>query len=574
MTSRTHSPLVVLAALSLCVPGPAAGQAPSATPVPAPTAGLPADDARQQEILRKFEEIEKRTKGEAPPSTGAPEIVVDQKTGQRLQKVRKEAPFYDALGRLFNAVIPDREGIPIVKQDADYYYIAAPPEPPAPAPTPEASPTPDPGLKPIVAIPTEELEAVAPAASARKLRLQELSEGLPVSGFWRENFDLVDVDGDRRLEIVTTPPRLSGKTLQVFKLSGRTWQNPTPTFEDAEGIGMEYGGVVGADMNGDRRPDLVFVQHGRGPVIAFNEGKLRFRLAAPGFVAGMSARSLGVGDLDGDGKPDVVALSDEPESVKVRQDRQGGDLAATLPRPDGSVRGFDARAFFGAGDRWVERNDGLQAVCFGFTMALVTSPVDRGAPFYASSCRYQNGLAVVVEYDREAKSFRKAPLDFAEKWSFHSGTAAGVYRGNPAAFMTYVKAVPSGGMSDPSGYGVSAYYREDGTWKRKRVLKSVGVRVESQGIAAGDLDGDGLDDVVFADDVAHRLRVFFQRPDGEFEELAEERQPAYSNHSTCVRVGDVDGDGRKDIVLMYQYATGDPTRAGGLKFFKNNGLEK
>lgn len=589
MTALTQNSLrtfvlatLATAGLVLGQPGAASPGRPASTPTPtpdigpAPTVPIPKDDPKQQDVLRKFEEIEKRTKSEAAPSGGAPDVVVDPKTGQRLQRIRKEPPFYEALGRLFNALIPDREGVAIVRQDGTFYYIAAPAELAPPAEGPQETPTPDPALKPIVSVAAEELEAVAPPVSARKLRLKESSDGLPVSGYWRENFDLVDLDGDRRLEIVSTPPRLSGKPLQVFKLGAKTgaWSSAPARFEDPEGIGVEYGGVVGADMNADGRPDLVFVQHGRGPTIAFNQGKLRFRLAAPGFVKLMTARSLGVGDLDGDGKPDVVALSDEPESVKVRADRQGGDLAAGLPRGDGSVRGFDARAFFGAGDRWEERNDGLGAVCFGFTMALVSAPADGGAPFYASSCRYQNGLAVVVEYDRAAKAFRKAPLDFAEQWAFHSGTAAGLYRGHPAAFMTYVKAGPTGATPDPSGYGVSIYYRESGTWKRKRLLKTLGVRVESQGIAVGDLDGDGLDDVAFADDLVHRIRVFFQRKDGEFEELAENRQPTYSNHSTCVRIGDVDRDGRSDIVLMYQYATGDATRAGGLKFFRNNGLEK
>jgi hypothetical protein len=71
------------------------------------------------------------------------------------------------------------------------------------------------------------------------------------------------------------------------------------------------------------------------------------------------------------------------------------------------------------------------------------------------------------------------------------------------------------------------------------------------------------------DDGKGKLRVFFQRADGRFEELAAALEPAYVNHSTAIRIGDIDGDGRNDIVLMYQPLTTDATRTGGLRVFFN-----
>ena len=40
------------------------------------------------------------------------------------------------------------------------------------------------------------------------------------------------------------------------------------------------------------------------------------------------------------------------------------------------------------------------------------------------------------------------------------------------------------------------------------------------------------------------------------------------NHPTSLRIADVDGDGQPDVVLMYQYLTGDETRAGGFRVFR------
>ena len=60
--------------------------------------------------------------------------------------------------------------------------------------------------------------------------------------------------------------------------------------------------------------------------------------------------------------------------------------------------------------------------------------------------------------------------------------------------------------------------------------------------------------------------------EGEFEELPADREPAFVNHPTALRIADFDGDGHKDVALMYQYLTGDETRAGGFRFFR--GLSK
>jgi hypothetical protein len=574
-----------LAILSLAI-AVAGGRAPSiaapadsAAPTPSPTPRAaakpsPTPNAEERKALERFKEVQRLEEGlvgksideDRPPL----DIVTDPKSGQKMQRILKSPVYQKVRGRLYNAAVHGGGGEPILKEDDKYYYVAVPEDP-----TPEALKQAadrqdrDEKLPPILEIPAEEADVVAPKTSATRLVLDETSEGLPTSGMWRETFATADLDGDGRPEIITPPPRLSGQDIRIFKLQGKKWMSVTPTWDNPEQVGFEYGGVAAGDVDGDGKADIVFGTHGGGPAIAYNLGNFHFRIETRGITRQMSTRSMEIGDVDGDGKADILAISDLPEFMRMRAAEAGGNAMARQRRPDGSLPGYDVRLFVQRGNRFEEVVDGLEQACFGYGIALAAKPADGGEPFFGTACRYRGLSQVVYGFDRGAKKFHQLSNDVAERFAFHMGAAMGTYRGFPAVFMPYFKQTPSGGSRQIGGNGISIYYREAGAWKRARVFKSIETPVSSAGIAVGDMDGDGLDDVVFADDAAHRIRVFFQRKDGSFEELAQELEPTYVNHGTCVRLADVDKDGRKDVVLMYQFLTGDETRAGGVRVFRN-----
>jgi len=555
-----------------CSSSQSAGPASSATP-PAGSAArkdeAPAAADSKAAALGKI--MGKHVPAEVPGDPGDEDtavkagetIVTDPVSGAKLMRIPKLPPNYAKNGRLYSSIVRFDAGV-ILREDAEAWYIAVPPPMKI---KPAASSAPE-DLAPIYEMPAGEAETVTPAVSADTFRFEEISAGLPRSGMWRDNFTLADVLGQGRPQIVAPPPRLTGSFLRVYQMDrteagGWRWKTAKVEWENPGQIAAAYGATSVADFDGDGRLDIAFAGHGVGPAIAFNKGGGKFVVDRPlGLPRQMSSRALDVGDVNGDGRPDILAISDDGEDGATdSKPRQEGDY----------LRGFDARLFLNEKGYFREVHAGLAGACFAYTMALAVPK--EGRPFYTSGCRYYGSRANLYEYDPAKEEFSYVGLKVLELFAYQTGAAVGTYHGRPAAFSSYFKRTPGGSSKKIDGQGVTIYYREaDGTWKAKRIVKTLRYDAESQAIAVADLNGDGLDDVVWGDESAKRLRVFFQTPAGEFEELAASREPSFENHPASIRIADVDGDGKPDVVMMYTYFTPDETKLGGFRVFR--GLAK
>lgn len=143
---------------------------------------------------------------------------------------------------------------------------------------------------------------------------------------------LVDFDGDGRLDLVTANDedetnRLADGSVSVFlgaKGGGFERRHDYP-------IGGGADGLVVRDLNGDGRPDVVVSRGEAGPFVSLllNRGDGTFTAKRDYRSASRFAEAVAVGDVDGDGRPDLL-VANGGHGISVLLNRGSGTFGRRL----------------------------------------------------------------------------------------------------------------------------------------------------------------------------------------------------------------------------------------------------
>jgi hypothetical protein len=273
--------------------------------------------------------------------------------------------------------------------------------------------------------------------------------------------------------------------------------------------------VAIGDVNGDREPDLATANLAEGTIsVLLNSGDGRFGApldyAAGGEIG--AASSVAVGDLNGDGKPDLVASNDQLNTISVLANKGDGSFDPKLDRPTGASPYSVA-----IGDLNGDGNRDLVTANFdASTVSVLLNSGDGTFPTRRDYRAAPNPFSIVIgDLNADGK-----PDLVTANTNTHGATVSVLLNTGDGRF------------------GVRSDYRGGN---------------DPYAVAIGDLNGDRRPDLATAnsDADAKTVSVLLNRGSGRFD--AKLDYPAGSD-PWAVGIGDLTGDGKADLAAANAYA--------------------
>ncbi len=132
--------------------------------------------------------------------------------------------------------------------------------------------------------------------------------------------NLADLDGDGNMDVIV--PNYGSGTVSLFRNTSSVGSISFAAKQDVS-TGSNPSVVSIGDLDGDSKPDMVVGNYGSGSISVFRSKSTTGSLSASSFApkidysTGFQMYGVALGDLDGDGKPDIAVINYNNSSVSI-----------------------------------------------------------------------------------------------------------------------------------------------------------------------------------------------------------------------------------------------------------------
>ena len=340
---------------------------------------------------------------------------------------------------------------------------------------------------------------------------------------------VADLDGDGLKDIIVANNRrskinllynLTGKTNRVAQPERKLEINELPPGArfriDSIPVDERIAALSVADLNGDGRPDIVFYGDGKDLTVLYNQGTNGWSEPKTWHLEDgrMDPNALAVGDLNGDGRPDVVLLGDNGSLYFLPQQADH-----TLGEPQkipcsGAPNAVQIVDVNGDGRKDLLLVDWDSPTPFRFRLQMPGGQL--GPEIYFKTQPIRSYCADNLENNSNL---------YVVTIAQNSGRAE----------VSQFTRQPAEILSD--GYRQGQF----------QILPLQKTDAAQRGEEWADVNGDGLPDLLVAEPESGQLSVYLQQPDGSL--AAPKRFPSLAGVSR-IAVADWQGDGHPDIFLL------------------------
>jgi hypothetical protein len=325
---------------------------------------------------------------------------------------------------------------------------------------------------------------------------------------------------------------------------------PTRSYSSGGSIAVS---VAVADLNGDGKPDLIvangatgaFTDPGFGVGVLLGKGDGTFQAAKNYSLNDLSVISVAVADVNGDGKPDVLATTG---SFSV-SDYQDGGVWVLLGKGDGTFQPAVEYNSGGVGTRGIE----VAGVNRDGRLDLI---VTNCGPSGSFPCGTAEGNLAVLLGNGDGTFQAARTYDSGSKYAW--SLAVGDVNGDGSLDLLVLN-------STETTHAVIGVLLGNGDGTFQPAVTYDLIDASGGGIAVADLNADGKPDLVVAND---HIGVLLGNGDGTFQ--TEQTYSSSGLSPDSVAVTDMNDDGKPDL-LVTNYFCGDNCLNGSVDVLLGNG---